>query len=91
VERKHWDIRITGRVQGVGFRHWVANTASGLEVDCRIRNQHDGSVFIEAEGELSVLQALLDRCRKGPPLAAVDLVERREAPVIGIHGVSIVR
>lgn len=89
--RQHWDLLVTGRVQGVGFRHWVVRTAHELGLDCQVRNREDGSVFIEAEGEEPRLQALFDRCRTGPPLARVASVERDQGPVRGYRGTHIVR
>ncbi|MFJ6538576.1 acylphosphatase [Paenarthrobacter sp. NPDC091711] len=43
--------RITGVVQGVGFRYWTARKADELLLTGTVRNDHDGSVQLVAEGE----------------------------------------
>ncbi len=43
--------RITGVVQGVGFRYWTARKADELLLTGTVRNHHDGSVQLVAEGE----------------------------------------
>lgn len=72
--------RVTGRVQGVGFRWWTSKTARELGIAGSVRNEPDGSVRVEAwggEAELIRLESLL---RKGPPGARVDAVETMPAP-----------
>ncbi len=43
-------VRINGRVQGVGFRHFVMTRARELELNGWVRNARDGAVVVEAEG-----------------------------------------
>jgi len=62
---------ISGRVQGVGFRHFVAESAARLGVSGWVRNQPDGTVELEAEGSRAQLLQLIDACRRGPPSAGV--------------------
>jgi len=47
---KHFNIAIFGRVQGVFFRRTVRHEANRLGIFGFIRNDPDGSVYIEAEG-----------------------------------------
>lgn len=53
--RKH--IHFFGRVQGVGFRYHASNAARGLSLTGWVRNEYDGSVTIEVQGE----EVLIDR------------------------------
>lgn len=62
---------VTGRVQGVGFRHFVWTRARRLGLTGWVRNAPDGSVHLEAEGSHADLDALLDALRHGPPAARV--------------------
>ena len=64
-------IRVTGRVQGVGFRHFTAMRARSLGLTGAARNLPDGQVEIIAEGTRAPLQALIDLVRDGPPGALV--------------------
>ncbi len=43
-------IRVTGRVQGVAFRHFTAEEAGRLRLAGTVRNLPDGAVEVEAEG-----------------------------------------
>ena len=49
-----------GRVQGVGFRATAQHLAAGLHVSGFVRNLHDGSVELEAQGQPDEIQRLLD-------------------------------
>jgi acylphosphatase len=69
---KHIIIVVTGKVQGVYYRASAAHKAKELGVDGLVRNQPDGSVYIEAEGSPEVLDELVKWCRKGPPSARVE-------------------
>ncbi len=68
-------IRITGKVQGVFFRHESKKIAEGLGITGIVRNEKDGSVFIEAEGEREALDKLLLWAKTGPRYAKVEKVE----------------
>lgn len=72
-------LRITGRVQGVGFRWFTRKAADDLGVRGSVRNRPDGSVELHAEGAGSVLERFEGRLRRGPPGARVDGIERVES------------
>ncbi len=86
---KHVDIRVTGVVQGVFFRASTQRKAEQLGVRGTVRNCADGSVFIEAEAEASVLDRFVEWCREGPSRARVDRVETAPKDVVGYGGFSI--
>ncbi|MCX7987512.1 MAG: acylphosphatase [Bacteroidales bacterium] len=73
--KKHYKLTIYGRVQGVGFRYHARSMAFHLGIKGIIRNEEDGSVYIEAEGEPESLRAFIDWCKKGPPHAYVSKVD----------------
>jgi len=50
MKRSRMHIYYTGRVQGVGFRYTVKQTAAGFEVTGTVRNLPDGRVELSAEG-----------------------------------------
>jgi acylphosphatase len=66
--------RVTGRVQGVGFRVWTARRARELGLRGAVRNEPDGSVVVEGEGEPAALERLEELLRRGPALARVRAV-----------------
>jgi acylphosphatase len=66
---------VRGRVQGVGFRWFVEREAHLLGIAGWVRNNHDGSVEILAQGTRDQLSGLHSRLREGPRAARVDAVE----------------
>ena len=64
-----------GRVQRVGFRLFVEETARRERIDGYVRNQHDGSVEVVAEGDADAMQRFEMALRRGPSGARVDDVE----------------
>ena len=65
---------VQGRVQGVGFRAFVFDTAKRLGLAGSVRNGREGGVWVEAEGPRERLERLLSALRTGPPAARVDRV-----------------
>jgi len=72
---KHLNIKIYGQVQGVSFRYYSQEKARELELAGFARNDPDGVVYIEAEGEEENLEKFLDWCRRGPSWAKVEKIE----------------
>jgi acylphosphatase len=68
--------RVSGRVQGVGFRYFVREKARELGITGWTRNASDGSVEIVGEGEPVDLECFLAWVQQGPPLSRVDKVEK---------------
>jgi acylphosphatase len=68
-------LRIEGRVQGVGFRAWVEQTAIGLGLDGWVRNRRDGGVEASLAGPRDAVDEMVRRCHTGPPAARVAMVK----------------
>lgn len=73
---------VAGRVQGVGFRYFVAREARSLGLAGWVRNLTDGHVEVLAAGEDAAVGALEGRLWQGPPSAIVTTVDESggEAP-----------
>lgn len=71
---------VRGRVQGVGFRVFVAREARRLGLVGWVRNEADGAVHVVAEGAAAELDALLDALRVGPSGAVVRDVRLSRGP-----------
>ena len=71
-------LRVSGRVQGVGFRYFTKRAAREHGVCGWVCNESDGSVSCEAQGEVSALEAFLAAVRRGPQFSRVDDVLSRE-------------
>ena len=76
-------FRVTGRVQGVGFRWFVAERAAQLGLDGWVRNDADGALTVLASGPEAALDALAAALAEGPRaarVAAVEAVDAVESP-----------
>jgi acylphosphatase len=59
-------LRITGQVQGVGYRFWMTRTAASLRLRGWVRNRTDGSVEALVTGIPQAVAAMVEASRKGP-------------------------
>jgi acylphosphatase len=79
--RERLEARVTGTVQGVGFRWFVVRKAADLGLTGWTANERDGSVQVVAEGTPSALDELEGLLREGPAGAHVANVDAvRMAP-----------
>ena len=70
MERRHYTFR--GSVQGVGFRVTAASLARGHPVTGWVRNEADGSVAVEVQGEPAEIELFL-----------IDVRERMSGRITG--------
>lgn len=73
--------RISGRVQGVGFRYFAEHAAHELGLCGYVRNCSDGSVEAYAIGDSAALDEFRVRLARGPRSARVMSVDESEEPV----------
>jgi acylphosphatase len=85
VER-HLSILVHGRVQDVFFRRSAKERALRLGLTGFARNEPDGTVRIEVEGDPAALDRFLAWCEVGPPAARVERVESRIGKLAGAVG-----
>lgn len=79
--RKCFQIRVYGKVQGVFFRASTKQKADELGVKGFVKNEPDGSVYVEAEAEEQVLTTFLNWCKRGPSNARVERCDVTEVQV----------
>jgi acylphosphatase len=72
-------VRISGRVQGVGFRDWTHRRAADLGLSGWVRNLASGEVEALFSGPRDAVDKMLAAARRGPQLARVDDVTIVEA------------
>jgi acylphosphatase len=76
---KHVNIHISGKVQGVFFRASAKEQADYLGVRGFVRNEPNGEVYMEAEGEENQLNEFLEWCKHGPRRSKVEQVKIEES------------
>jgi len=88
---KHLNIVVTGKVQGVFFRASTKAVADQMGIKGLVKNQKDGTVYIEAEGKPLMLDAFLDWCKEGPEKAVVEEVTVTEAEIKDFKNFDVVK
>lgn len=68
-------VMIRGRVQGVGYRAWVAHQAISHDLEGWVRNRRDGSVEALFAGPADVVAEVVASCRRGPSAARVQAMQ----------------
>jgi len=72
-------LRVSGRVQGVGYREGLRREALACGVAGWVRNRRDGSVEALLQGEAGAVEKVIVWARRGPPAARVDRVDGQPA------------
>ena len=84
-------IKIRGKVQGVWFRASTQRKANELGIKGIVRNLSSGEVYVEAEGDKSILETFVKWCHQGSELSRVDQVEIFEIENQNFEDFKIVR
>jgi acylphosphatase len=88
---KHLDIIVKGKVQGVSYRASTKAVADQLGVRGTIKNEANGDVVIEAEGEPYMLEMFLDWVNEGPQDAEVTAVETNEGELKNYRNFEVLK
>ncbi len=87
----HKRLKITGEVQGVFYRATAVQQAKDLNLRGWIRNDEDGSVVAIVQGDEEKVNAFIEWCRHGPPMAKVNHVYEEECEIENFKGFDIKR
>ena len=71
-------VIISGRVQGVAYRHWTLNAASKKSLVGWVRNRRDGCVEAVFSGTEEDVADMLQACWSGPMLARVKDIKTED-------------
>jgi acylphosphatase len=72
-------LRISGRVQGVGYRDALRRQALACGLAGWVRNRRDGSVEAVLQGDADSVEDVIAWARRGPPAASVDRLDAQPA------------
>ena len=87
--RKHLNITVIGKVQGVFFRASAKKEAEKLGLCGFAQNVADGSVYIEVEGIENDLDEFVKWCKKGSSQAQVEAIEVKNSSIKNFTQFSI--
>jgi acylphosphatase len=87
--KRHFQIRVYGRVQGVGFRYAAQRKASSLNLKGWVENRPDGSVGTAVEGDEKNCRKYIQWCREGPGYGWVERIEVDEKEPAGYDGFRV--
>jgi acylphosphatase len=76
---KAFQVRVYGRVQRVGYRRFVLDSAQELGLSGHVKNEKDGSVTVFAQGDEAILEKFIDMLKSPPPPAYVKSIDVKEA------------
>lgn len=88
---KHINIKITGKVQGVFFRASTKAVADQIGIKGFVKNEKDGSVYVEAEGLATFLEMFVEWCNNGPEKSVVEKVEISEGELKNFNNFEVVK
>jgi acylphosphatase len=86
-------VRITGQVQGVGYRIWATRAAASLGIRGWVRNRSDGSVEALVTGAADDVTAMIEACGKGPSgawVAEIAVTETEDDGSLGFAALPTV-
>lgn len=75
-------VNVSGRVQGVGFRFFVQQTAVNMNVSGWVKNESDGSVSMEIQAEPQILERLIEKIKKGNGYSRVLEMKSEDLEVV---------
>jgi len=76
---KAFQVRVYGRVQRVGYRRFVLDSAQELGLSGHVKNERDGSVTVFAQGNGDALEKFIEMLKSPPPPAHVKSIDVKEA------------
>ncbi len=78
MDKIHYNIVVTGRVQGVWFRKCTSDAAGLIGITGFVRNDLNRTVYTEAEGSKEQLTEFVKWLYKGSPMSNVSKVDYQE-------------
>jgi len=89
ISKLNIQITVFGRVHGVGYRYSALHKARELSITGFVKNQYDGTVFIEAEGQEENLDQFILWCQQGPSFARVEKLSKTIGTLKGYSSFSV--
>jgi acylphosphatase len=68
-------MTVSGKVQGVGFRYFTCEAAKSSEIKGFVRNEPDGNVYIDAEGDEQNMSVFINELKRGPTYGYITKIK----------------
>ena len=91
MNKKHLNITVKGKVQGVFYRASTKAVADQLGVRGTVKNLDNGGVGIEAEADPQTLEMFVEWCHEGPENAEVTSVETHEGELKNYRNFEVIK
>lgn len=79
-----YEIKITGRVQGVGFRYFTQKQAKIFGLKGWVKNTVDNGVLVMVQGEETVIETFIDYLRIGPTRSRVNNITKARMEIVDV-------
>lgn len=89
--KTHYDILLTGKVQGVGLRFYTMQAAYRYNITGSIEIKGKDKVLIEAEGTEQDIAAFVEWCRRGSPFSKIKEIQIEEGQLKNYGSFEIIR
>jgi acylphosphatase len=76
-----YEIKISGKVQGVGFRYFTKKRANEFELKGWVKNTVDRGVLVMVQGDETVVDTFIDHLKMGPSLSRVDKISKAKMQI----------
>jgi acylphosphatase len=86
-----YEIYISGRVQGVGYRYFVQQKAKEFGITGWVKNTVDGGVLVVAQGDEPVLDTFIDILQIGPTRSRVDRISTYKMDLLTVFDIFSVK
>ncbi|MBT3386094.1 MAG: acylphosphatase [Prolixibacteraceae bacterium] len=77
-----YEIKVTGRVQGVGFRYYALQKAKEFGLNGWVKNTVDRGVLILVQGDETEIETFIDYLRIGPTRSRVNKISKYKMEVL---------
>lgn len=77
-----YEIKITGKVQGVGFRYFTQKRAREFELKGWVKNTVDRGVLVMVQGDEAAIYTFIEHLKIGPTLSRVDKISKVKMQII---------
>lgn len=77
-----YEIKITGRVQGVGYRHFSQKQANNFGLKGWVKNTVDNGVLVMVQGEETVIETFIDYLRIGPTRSRINSITKARMEIV---------